>query len=144
MWKCKRTKTSGNGIRSPEWTLCCIKLLPILWFILDCCRVNAYLVYKKASSRTIRNKRYTHLDFVIELGRAMIRNFTSRKSVHPRIAGSYVRREQSCEPCVSSLGWESPQVQRMPYARYSQRGCDWMSYMQHSPLHDLLPCNALS
>lgn len=26
----------------------------ILWFILDCCRVNAYLVYKEASSRTIR------------------------------------------------------------------------------------------
>lgn len=53
----------------------------ILWFILDCCRVNACLVYKEASSRTIRKKRYTHLDFVIELGRAMIGNFTSRKRV---------------------------------------------------------------
>lgn len=53
----------------------------ILWFILDCCRVNAYLVYKEASSRTIQKKRYTHLDFVIELGRAMIGNFNSRKRV---------------------------------------------------------------
>ena len=53
----------------------------LLWFIVDCCRVNAYIVYKESSSRTMRKKRFTHLDFIVELGRTMIGNFTSRKRV---------------------------------------------------------------
>lgn len=68
----------------------------ILWFVLDCCRVNAYIVYKEAWSRTIRNKRYTHLDFVIELGGAIIRNFTSRKRVCIRESLAPVFVEYNC------------------------------------------------
>lgn len=77
----------------------------ILWFVLDCCRVNAYIVYKEAWSRTIRNKRYTHLDFVIELGGAIIRNFTSRKRVCIRESLAPVFVEYNCVNHVFFFAW---------------------------------------
>ena len=34
----------------------------LLWFIVDCYRVNAYFVYKESSSRTMRKKRFSFIE----------------------------------------------------------------------------------
>ncbi|XP_062615302.1 piggyBac transposable element-derived protein 4-like [Saccostrea cucullata] len=51
----------------------------ILWFILNCARVNAYILFKESSTRVLRRKRYTHYDFVVELAESLIGNFCGRK-----------------------------------------------------------------
>lgn len=52
----------------------------IMWFVIDCCRVNAWILYKLSSGRQqVTRKRYTQKDFVLELGRSLISGFSSRK-----------------------------------------------------------------
>lgn len=53
----------------------------IFWFILDCCCVNVYFMYKEVLLRIIWKKCYIYLDFVIEFGCVMIGNFIFRKRV---------------------------------------------------------------
>lgn len=51
----------------------------LMWFIIDCARTNAYIIFREASERTLRRKRFTQLDFVTELGESLIGNFCGRK-----------------------------------------------------------------
>lgn len=60
----------------------------ILWFVVDCCRVNAWILYKLASTRQLGNrKRYAQKDFVLELGKELINEFSSRKRAAVRECG---------------------------------------------------------
>ena len=86
----------------------------LMWFIIDCAHVNAYIMFRETSRRTLRRKRFTHIDFVLELGEALIGNFCGRKRlcirevlapldvnenqmphVHIRLEGGRRR----CKPC---------------------------------------------
>lgn len=61
----------------------------ILWFVVDCCRVNAWIVYKLASTRQLgRRKRYVQKDFILELGKELVNEFSSRKRATIRECGS--------------------------------------------------------
>lgn len=60
----------------------------ILWFVVDVCRVNAWILYRMSSTRQVgRKKRYTQKDFILELGKALIDGFTSRKRATIRESG---------------------------------------------------------
>jgi hypothetical protein len=85
----------------------------IMWFVIDCIRVNAYLLYKEASTRVTRKKRYTHFDFILELGKALVGNYSSRKRVclrevyntdveNQQVPHVHIRMEgnrRRCKPC---------------------------------------------
>ena len=61
----------------------------ILWFVVDCCRVNAWIVYKLASTRQVgKRKRYVQKDFILELGKELVNEFSSRKRAAIRECGS--------------------------------------------------------
>ncbi|CAL9687268.1 unnamed protein product [Knipowitschia caucasica] len=61
----------------------------ILWFVVDCCRVNAWILYKLASTRQMgRKKRYAQKDFILELGKELINEFSSRKRAAIHECGS--------------------------------------------------------
>lgn len=63
----------------------------ILWFVVDCCRVNAWIMYKLASTRRLeRRKCYAQKDFILELGRELISDFSSRKPAVIRESGSLI------------------------------------------------------
>lgn len=51
----------------------------LFWFVVNCAIVNAYIIYKATSSRVLKKKRYSHLDFRVELARDMVAGFASRK-----------------------------------------------------------------
>lgn len=51
----------------------------LMWFIIDCARTNAFIIFREASERTIRRKRLTQVDFVTELGESLIGNFCGGK-----------------------------------------------------------------
>ena len=51
----------------------------IMWFILDCCRVNAWIMYKETHPDMGRT--YTQKHFVIDIGKSLIGNFSSRKQI---------------------------------------------------------------
>ena len=50
----------------------------IFWFLLNCSIVNAYILYKTASQRRTRKKRYTHIDFRLELINQLIGGYSRR------------------------------------------------------------------
>ncbi|XP_060579431.1 piggyBac transposable element-derived protein 4-like [Ruditapes philippinarum] len=51
----------------------------LFWFLLNSAIVNAYVIYKKASTRSHSKKRFEHLDFRIELIEELIAGFAKRK-----------------------------------------------------------------
>lgn len=61
----------------------------ILWFVIDCCRVNAWLLYKLTSTRRLeRKRRYVQKDFILELGKELVNDFSSRKRAAIRECGT--------------------------------------------------------
>lgn len=61
----------------------------ILWFVVDCCRVNAWILYRLTSTRQVgRRKRYSQKDFILELGKELINAFSSKKRAAIRECGS--------------------------------------------------------
>ena len=50
--------------------------LPV--FFINCCIVNAYIIYSEVSQRETK-KGYKHLDFRLELAKQLIGNFAGRK-----------------------------------------------------------------
>lgn len=51
----------------------------LFWFLLNCSIVNAFIIYKLVSRRITKRKRYTHLDFRLELTRELIGGYCKRK-----------------------------------------------------------------
>jgi len=51
----------------------------LFWFLVNCCAVNAYIVYRSVSRRTTSRKRFRQLDFRMELVRDLVAGFTKRK-----------------------------------------------------------------
>ncbi|XP_052277135.1 piggyBac transposable element-derived protein 4-like [Dreissena polymorpha] len=59
----------------------------LFWFLLNCCIVNAFIMYKLTSRRRIGWKRFTHLDFGLELVRELAGVFCKRKGAAPEGRG---------------------------------------------------------
>ncbi|XP_052222966.1 piggyBac transposable element-derived protein 4-like [Dreissena polymorpha] len=59
----------------------------LFWFLLNCCIVNAFILYKLTSRRRICRKRFTHLDFRLELVRELVGGFCKRKRAAPEGRG---------------------------------------------------------
>ena len=58
----------------------------ILWFVVDCCRVNAWILYKLTSTRQVgRRKRYSQKDFILELEGADQFILQQEASCHSRV-----------------------------------------------------------
>lgn len=51
----------------------------LFWFLLEAAVINAYIVYMTTHSE----RRNTHKEFRLRLGRGLINNFTSRKKIAP-------------------------------------------------------------
>lgn len=51
----------------------------LFWFFVNSAMVNAFILYRDVSRRRVSKKRFTHLDFCMELARGIIGGFTSRK-----------------------------------------------------------------
>lgn len=51
----------------------------LFWFMLNCCIVNANIMYQMVSRRVTKRKRYSHLDFRQELVRGLIGGYAKRK-----------------------------------------------------------------
>ena len=50
----------------------------LLWFFVNSCIVNAYILYAKTSTRRTK-KRYTHLDFWLEVAHGLIGHYSAQK-----------------------------------------------------------------
>ncbi|XP_052283877.1 piggyBac transposable element-derived protein 4-like [Dreissena polymorpha] len=59
----------------------------LFWFLLNCCIVNAFIMYKLTSRRRIGWKRFTHLDFGLELVPELAGVFCKRKGAAPEGRG---------------------------------------------------------
>ena len=87
----------------------------LLWFLVNSCVVNAYILYEKTSTRQTK-KNYKHLDFWIELAHGLIAGFSSRK-----------RRSDTLQylaprPAIDESSHESV---RMDQTRKTSRRCKW-------------------
>ena len=52
----------------------------IFWFVMNCSIVNAFIIFSNSSRRqNAKKKRFTHLDFRIELAHELIAGFCGRK-----------------------------------------------------------------
>ena len=51
------------------------------WFVIDWCRVNAWIIYKEASTRQVGRVRFTNKNFILEHCKELIGDFLSRKHV---------------------------------------------------------------
>ena len=51
----------------------------LFWFFVNCAIVNSFLMYKETSLRWNKKKKYTHLDYRIELAEGLIEGFSRRK-----------------------------------------------------------------
>ena len=51
----------------------------LFWFLVNCCLVNAYIMFKMTSLRVNRKKRFRNLDFRLELARDLIGGYSKRK-----------------------------------------------------------------
>lgn len=51
----------------------------LFWFLINCAVTNAFIIYKKVSTRPVKRKKYSHLDFRMELAKDLIAGFSSRK-----------------------------------------------------------------
>ena len=49
----------------------------IFWFTVDCCTVNSWILYKE--SHPDIGRRYTHKDFILDIVKGLIGDFTGRK-----------------------------------------------------------------
>ena len=100
----------------------------IMWFVIDCCRVNAWIIYKEVSTRQVgRRARFTHKDFILQLCKELIGDFSSRKRVTLRetASTSAVHKRQLQHT------WE-----RLPGNKRRCKGC----YQQHRRLETVYGC----
>lgn len=51
----------------------------LFWFLVNCAIVNAFILYKHSSRRVTKKKRFSHLDFRLEVIRDIIGGYTKRK-----------------------------------------------------------------
>lgn len=51
----------------------------IFWFLLNAAIVNSFILYQAASRRTVKKKRFAHLDFRMELVKELIGGYSKRK-----------------------------------------------------------------
>ena len=83
----------------------------IMWFVVDCCQVNSWIVYKECTSD---NKELTHKQYVLAIGRALVGDYTSRKCV------TIAERTLS----VSATPHKVPHVyERLPGKKLRCKGC---------------------
>ena len=51
----------------------------LFWFLLNCCIVNAYIMFTMSSQRVNKKKRFRNVDFRLELARDLIGGYSRRK-----------------------------------------------------------------
>ena len=54
----------------------------LLWFFVDASIVNAWIVYQEISTRSVPKKRYSQLDFRVEIAKGLIANYSSCREHH--------------------------------------------------------------
>ena len=57
----------------------------LFWFLVNSAIVNAYIIYKQVNRRRHSKKRYSHIDFRIELADSLIAGYSSRKRRIPEV-----------------------------------------------------------
>ena len=50
----------------------------LIWFFVNACLINAYILYAKTSTRPTK-KKYAHLDFWLDGAHGLIAGFSARK-----------------------------------------------------------------
>ena len=80
----------------------------LLWFIVDCCRVNAYIVCKESSIKDNEEKAIHSPGIYCWTWSCNDRELhLQEESMCPRISAPPLCREQSCSSCVSSTTREA-------------------------------------
>ena len=83
----------------------------IMWFIVDCCQVNAWILWRECKGG---NAGITHKDFVTQIGDCLVGNFSSRK------LATIAEKSVAVVPNVFSVPhtWE-----RLPGKKLRCKGC---------------------
>ena len=100
----------------------------IMWFVIDCCRVNAWICYRQVSTRQVgRRARFAQKDFILELSKQLIGDFSSRKRITMRES-----------PSASEIHKRKIQHtwQRLPGNKRRCKGC----YQQRRRLETVYGC----
>lgn len=106
----------------------------ILWFVVDCCRVNAWILYKLASTRQVgRRKRYAQKDFILELGQELINEFSSRKRSAIRECGSPIDTDMQKRKMMHTF-------ERLPGKHRRCKSC-YKKERRHETVYGCSTCN---
>lgn len=96
----------------------------IFHFILNCAMVNAFIIFSNESQRRNSKKRFTHVDFRLELAQHLIAGFSGRKrkSIENR---EVVHEPQRIYPYRNKTKMQSTHEQKG-----KKRDCLWMQSVQ--------------
>jgi len=78
----------------------------LFFFMLNCCVVNSFLLYKAVSRRRTSKKRYAHLDYREELVSELIAGYTSRKRPSSAMKPKRVGNENVPAHSLERLPWK--------------------------------------